>query len=102
MRKIFYRNNYSILIFLSLVFILVSCSGGDKKYACTIGSGITMACGNETPYMCRQLKGTFHEGSKCSDFGYNSAQLDDIGSVAWSELVFADFSKELPSMKTRQ
>ena len=101
MRKIFHRNNFIILIFLSLVFLLVSC-GKDKKYACTMGSGITMSCGDMTSYYCDQFNGTWHKGSKCSDYGYKSAQLDDIESAAWSELVFADSSQESPSGTTRQ
>ena len=94
MRRIFHRNNFSILIFLSLVFILVSC-GKDKEYACTMGSGITMSCGDMTSYYCDQFNGTWHKGKKCSDYGYNSAQLDDIGSDVWAELVIADSNQKL-------
>lgn len=101
MRKIFHSNNFSILIFLSLVFLLVCCSK-QKEYACTMGSGITMSCGDQTSYWCKQLNGTWHKGLKCSDFGYGSAKLDDIGPVRWSKLVFADFSQESPSKRTRQ
>lgn len=101
MRKIFHRNNFSILIFLSLVFLLVSCSN-QKEYACTMGSGITMSCGDMNSSMCAQFNGTWHKGSKCSDFGYSSAKLDDTGSAVWSGLVFADFSQESPSKRTRQ
>lgn len=91
--RVFHRRNFSILIILSLVFILVSC-GKEEKYACTMGSGITMRCGDITSYYCDQFNGTWHKGKKCSDYGYNSAQLDNIGSDVWAELVIADSNQK--------
>lgn len=92
--RVFHRINFSIFIIIFLVVVLASCAK-EEEYACTIGTGITMGCGNNTSYWCNELNGTWHKGKKCSDLGFNSAQLDSIGLDVWAELVFADSNQKL-------
>lgn len=98
MRKIFHRSNFRILIFISLVFILVSCAK-EKKYACIImGTG----CTDTTSGNCDMMNGDFHKGKKCSDYGYGSAKLDDFVSPERAKFVFADSPQKSPSGKVGQ
>lgn len=101
MRKIFHRDNFIIIIFISLVFILASCAK-EKEYACTRGTGITMSCGDMTSYWCDEMNGTWYKGKKCSDLGFTSSQHDDFVSPERAKFVFADSPQKSPSGKVGQ